>query len=181
MARGYAAPNRVDMTGQRFGHLIVVSREPNSPAGASRWRCQCDCGGTGVWTRINLTRGDRVRGCRQCVGARRGKSIATHGGARTRLYEIWCGMKKRCQNPSAEKWHRYGGRGITVCAEWEAFPAFRDWAFHKGYADDLTIDRLDNDGPYAPWTCEWVTSAENSRRRHERERMARFAEALLAA
>jgi hypothetical protein len=58
---------------------------------------------------------------------------------------------------------RYGGRGIRVCAEWQAFEPFRDWAKANGYADNLTIDRINNDGNYEPANCRWATYGEQSR------------------
>ncbi len=74
-------------------------------------------------------------------------------------------MKQRCSNPAATKYDRYGGRGITVCDEWrEDFQTFYDWAMANGYSDDLTIDRIDNDGDYEPSNCQWITQAENTRK-----------------
>jgi hypothetical protein len=75
-----------------------------------------------------------------------------------RLYRIWCAMRQRCNDPKRDGYHRYGGRGIKVCAEWnESFLAFRGWALGNGYAEHLTLDREKNDGPYAPSNCRWLT------------------------
>ena len=64
-----------------------------------------------------------------------------HGMSHSRLYQIWNAMKQRCENPNAISYPRYGGKGITVCEEWQkSFIAFRDWALSHGYADNLTID-----------------------------------------
>src|SRR6185436_5974652 len=72
-----------------------------------------------------------------------------HGGRNTRLYTIWCGIKDRCTNPNEKWFHNYGGRGIVVCVEWMTnFVPFREWALANGYRDNLTIERIDNDGPY---------------------------------
>lgn len=77
----------------------------------------------------------------------------------TRIYRIWVNMKTRCHNPNTAEYHRYGGRGITVCAEWAKFENFyRDMA--QGYSDDLTLDRIDNDGNYEPSNCRWATMQE---------------------
>jgi len=85
-----------------------------------------------------------------------------HGGCGTRLYRIWKDMRRRCNNPNRPDYSRYGGRGITVCAEWDDFAVFRDWAEASGYNDALTIDRIDNDGNYTPGNCRWVTIQRQS-------------------
>lgn len=80
------------------------------------------------------------------------------GRKSTRLYRIYNNMKSRCCNPNVSAYSRYGGRGISICDEWmNDFSIFRDWAMANGYADDLTLDRKNNDGNYEPSNCRWVT------------------------
>jgi hypothetical protein len=86
-----------------------------------------------------------------------------HDGNGTRLYSIWKNMKSRCFNPKAKQFKDYGGRGISVCEEWsKCFLTFRKWALSNGYADNLEIDRRDNEGSYSPNNCWWVTHQFNS-------------------
>lgn len=99
------------------------------------------------------------------AGSRTGKNNSNykHGGKHTRLYNIWCGMKSRCYNKNDSHYPRWGGRGIQVCSEWLLdFDNFQVWALHNGYADNLTIDRINNDGNYCPANCRWVTVAEQN-------------------
>lgn len=148
--------NFKDMTGEQIGKWVVVSY-----AGKSYWNCRCVCGAERrVWG--THLRGGRSESCLRC---HRGKmNRLSHGGRRTRLYNIWSGMKRRCLTPTDVAYPRYGGRGITVCEEWiTSFEAFRDWSIANGYADHLTIDREKNNLGYSPGNCRWATKAQQNR------------------
>lgn len=81
------------------------------------------------------------------------------------IYVAWQNMKARCFNPNYEKYHRYGGRGITICEEWLNVKNFSEWAFANGWSKGLTLDRIDNNGNYEPSNCQWVSVGKNSRKK----------------
>lgn len=86
-------------------------------------------------------------------------------GPRSSLYNSWCNMKARCLSPKNPKYHRYGGRGVTICPDWLDIRNFRAWALANGWRQGLQIDRINNDGDYSPSNCRWVTASENARRK----------------
>lgn len=75
-------------------------------------------------------------------------------------------MLERCYNPNNKSYKNYGGRGIEVCDEWRKdYSKFESWAMNNGFQEDLSIDRIDNDGNYEPDNCRFVTPAENNQNR----------------
>lgn len=151
-----------DLTGQKFGKLLVVSREP-SKNGRAMWLCKCECGNYTTVKGNKLSTGHtKSCGCLQIYKA--SKLNRTHGESKTRLYKTWQGIKKRCYNTSNRDYIHYGGRGIAVCDEWRnSYLTFKDWAINNGYSDNLTIDRIDVNGNYEPNNCRWVTMKQQAR------------------
>jgi hypothetical protein len=99
------------------------------------------------------------------------KMFKTHGfttGKPIRLYKIWIYMRNRVHNPNCDHYRYYGGKGVFICNEWGEFINFYNWAMNNGYADSLTIDRIDSDGNYEPNNCRWVTRAANNKNKKYR-------------
>jgi len=151
----------IDMTGQRVGRLLVVSRAPGDPRYAARWRCHCDCGTVKVIAGTELRRGDAQScGCLQKEVQR--ARLTTHGRSRTPLYKTWRGIIDRCTMPTDPRYKNYGARGITVCKRWLQFDNFlRDMGEKPTPAH--TIERKNNNRGYSMSNCEWATRTAQAR------------------
>lgn len=154
----------IDLTGQTFGYLTVLERVENTPRAQARWRCRCVCGRETFVVTGKLRSGKTIS-C-GCMGLRHAtEAKLRHGDAlaskTVRLYQTWAAMKRRCYNPNCVQFQYYGGKGVKVCDEWLEYEGFKTWAIANGYADNLTIDRIDSNGDYDPANCQWITLAEN--------------------
>ena len=148
--------------GKKFNNLTLL--EDTTPEGSSyrRGLFLCVCGNTKDMSYPNVKRGLSVScGCLQF------KHEGIHGESGTVLHNRWKGMRARCLTKTHKHYDRYGGRGITICKEWEKFPAFRDWAIANGFNENLEIERIDNDLGYSPSNCSWVTRSEQMLNRNK--------------
>lgn len=171
----------VDLTGKRFGRLVVLKRADDyftkSGRKIKRWECICDCGNKKVVRHGELQSGQTTScGClhKEIVG----NLNRTHGLSDKcgRLYPLWKSIKYRCYCKTCKSYKNYGGRGISMCDEWKNdFVPFYKWAIEHGYKEEktdkginiLTIDRIDNDGNYEPDNCRFVTNAEQAKNKRK--------------
>lgn len=154
-----------DLTGRRFGRLTVIGRAGSDKQDNAMWLCRCDCGTEKVIRGYHLRSGI-IRSC-GCLGH--------HGMSKTRLYDVWSSMKRRCYSKKHPHFKDYGACGISVCPEWkDDFHSFAIWAKSHGYDEnaprgECTLDRIDPNGNYRPENCRFAdmkVQNNNKRGRH---------------
>ena len=151
---------------EKYNRLTLTGNTTKNKLRRTMVEAICDCGVKKYYRMYDIVRGkSKSCGCFAKEMSREStKQFITHGQSGSRLYQTWKDMKKRCYNPSSNRYYRYGERGIVVCDDWKnCFESFMNWANSNGYSDTLTIDRRNNDGNYEPSNCRFITKTENNK------------------
>jgi hypothetical protein len=161
-----------DIKNQKYGRLLVIEYAGKGKNRRALWKCKCDCGKEIVACGHCLRNGN-TKSC-GCFGkSQTSKARTKHHMTGTKIYYVWQAIKKRCLNPKDKEYHRYGGRGIKICDEWEhdfsAFYAFISKLPHFG-EEGYSIDRINNDGNYEPCNVKMSTWKEQAQNRSNKSR-----------
>jgi len=152
--------NHKSKIGKKFNNLTVIKYIGKDEKRGHIFECRCRCGSTKNMVWRNLSQGKILNcGCTKYAAHRLRK---THGLSHTTIYNVWQKMLSRCNNPSNKDYNYYGGRGISVCREWEILKNFYNWALNSGYLNDLELDRENNNGNYCPENCRWATRKQQA-------------------
>lgn len=164
--------NELDLIGQIFGRLTVIGLDHKKQKINKKgikdgfkyfYKCQCECGNICIIDRNSL-RFKRTQSCGCIKNELWLEARTTHNHSKTKLYNVWCGIKRRCYNTHQKSYKDYGAKGIIMCDEWlNDFQTFYYWALGNGYKEGLSIDRINTKGNYEPLNCRWIDKKGQAR------------------
>ena len=157
----------IDLTGRKFGRLTALEKVGRNNQGNALWKCKCTCGNISIVRGLDLRSGN-TSSCGCLKSEMTTLRLKKHGMTGTKIHDLWCNIKQRCLSESNSHYEGWGGRGITICQEWQNdFQAFYDYVSQlphfgeKGYS----LDRINNDGNYEPGNVRWATPKEQANNR----------------
>lgn len=169
-------------SGDKYGRWMLTGKSYTDLEGRRKRQYLegiCDCGKV-KWVDIySLTLGKSTScGCKAIEGTIKRSTKHGHGSRKNRhpVYRLWHDIRQRCENENNPAYKNYGGRGISVCDEWQDFVTFFNWCIDNGWGEGLEIDRIDNNSIYKPINCHFTTPAVQSRNRRSNVIIEAFGE-----